>query len=251
MAKKLDGKIALVTGGSSGIGLGIAKLFVEHGAHVYITGRRQPELDKAKAELGNGATAVQGDITNNADLDRLLEHIRSKHGKLDVVVANASLSERVPTEKVTAEHYDKLFDVNARGTFFTVQKALPLIPSGGSIVVISSIAQFKGMPGNAVYSGTKSAVRSFARTWAAELKDRRIRVNTLSPGPTETPMLERAAGGSKEAGVAMREMLTKMVPLGRIGQPAEIAAAVLFLASSDSSFVTGIDLVVDGGFSQL
>lgn len=243
---KLNGKIAVITGGSSGIGLASAKRFVEEGAYVFITGRRKSELDKAKAEIGRNVTAVEGDVASLADLDRLYETVKAKKGSIDVIVANAGFVELVTLADATPEHFDKTFGINARGTFFTVQKALPLLNDGASIVLISSTAHLIGSPPHTTYSATKAAIRSFSRSWAAELKGRGIRVNTLSPGPIDTPIID-AQVKTKEDADAMRAMFADMLPLGRIGRPEEVAAGVLFLASSDSSFSTGIDLVVAGG----
>jgi NAD(P)-dependent dehydrogenase (short-subunit alcohol dehydrogenase family) len=247
---KLNGKVAVITGGSSGIGLATAKLFVEEGAYVFITGRRQAELDKAKAEIGKNVTAIQADVAKLSDLDKLYAAIKSEKGALDIVVANAGIVEIVPTKDVTPEHYDKTFNVNARGAFFTVQKALPLLRNGGSIVLVSSGASVKGIPFYATYSATKAAMRSFGRTWAAEFKDRGIRVNTLSPGPIDTPIMESQVG-SKEQADALKAQFAQRVPLGRLGRAEEMASAILFLASDDSSFITGIDLAADGGLTQV
>lgn len=248
--KKLDGKIALITGGNSGIGLAIAKKFVEEGAYVFITGRRQAELEKAREYIGSNVTAVRGDVSELADLDRLYEQIKSEKGALDIVVANAAVVEFATLSQVTPEHFDKTFNINVRGTFFTVQKALPLLRNGGSIVLVGSVAHLKGVPVYTTYSATKAALRSFARTWAAELKERPIRVNVLSPGPVDTPIIDKQFETKSEAD-AMRDQFAQMVPLGRIGRAEEMAAAALFLASNDSSYSTGIDLVADGGFSQI
>jgi NAD(P)-dependent dehydrogenase (short-subunit alcohol dehydrogenase family) len=246
----LLGKIAVVTGGSSGIGLAITSRFVAEGAHVYIVGRRQVELDKAKAAVGKEVTVVQGDVTSTADLDRLAQTVSSQTRAIDVIVAGAGMVERGTLESASPEHFDKTFDLNARGTFFTVQKLLPLMRDGGSIVLISSGMSCLGVPGHGAYAATKAAIRSFSRTWAAELKHRGIRANTLSPGPIETPMIDGQAK-SKEQAEALRAMYVSMIPLGRLGRPEEIASAALFLASDESSFSTGIDLVADGGITQL
>lgn len=247
---KLDGKIAVVTGGSSGIGLAIAQKFVEEGAYVFITGRRQAELDNAVAAIGKNVTAVQSDVAKLEDLDRLYEQVKAEKGALDIIVANAGIAEFAPLGEVTIEHYNKIFDINVRGVLFTTQKALPLLRDGGSIVVVASVVQYLGFPGASVYSATKAAVRSFVRTWAAELKGRGIRVNSLSPGPIDTPILD-GQYKSKEEADAMKAGLTQMVPLGRLGRSEEIAAAALFLASSDSSYSTGIDLLSDGGMADI
>lgn len=247
---KLAGRIAVITGGSSGIGLAIAKLFVEEGAYVFITGRRQHELDVAKAAIGRNVTAVQGDISDLNDLDRLYNIVAAEKGVVHIVVANAAIVQPVPTDKVTPQHFDQTFNVNCRGTYFTVQQALPLMTEGGSIVLVGSAAHLKGIPVYSTYAATKAAIRSFSRTWANELKDRRIRVNTLSPGPVDTPIIDAQYRTKAEADQA-RELFVKMTPLGRFGRSEEIASAALFLASDDSSFSTGIDLVVDGGITQL
>ena len=248
--KKLNGKVAVITGGSTGIGLATARLFVEEGAYVFITGRRQAELDKAKAEIGKNVTAVQGDVANLSDLDKLYAAVKSEKGALDIVVANAGIVEMVMTKDVTQEHYDKTFNINARGTFFTVQKALPLLRNGGSIVLVSSGASVKGIPFYATYSATKAAMRSFVRSWAADFKDRGIRVNTLSPGPIDTPIMDSQVK-SKEEADALKAKFKQMIPLGRLGRAEEMASAILFLASDDSSFITGIDLPADGGLTQV
>ncbi len=247
---KLDGKIAVVTGGSSGIGLAIAQKFVEEGAYVFITGRRQAELDKAVAAIGKNVTAVQSDVAKLEDLDRLYEQVKAEKGALDIVIANAGIGEFAPLGEITVEHYNKIFDINVRGVLFTTQKALPLLRDGGAIVVVASVVQYLGFPGATVYSATKAAVRSFVRTWAGELKGRGIRVNSLSPGPIDTPILD-GQYKSKEEADATKAGLAQMTPLGRLGRPEEIAAAALFLASSDSSYSTGIDLLSDGGMADI
>jgi NAD(P)-dependent dehydrogenase (short-subunit alcohol dehydrogenase family) len=247
---KLQGKIAVITGGSSGIGLATAQKFVAEGAHVFITGRRQSELDKAKALIGKNVTTVQGDITSLPDLDRLFATVKQEKGKVDIIVASAGFVEHATLAAATPEHFDKTFNINARGVFFTVQKALPLMPNGGAIVLISSALHLKGFPAHGTYSATKAALRSFARTWAAELKDRGIRVNTLSPGAIDTPIIDGQFKTKAEADGA-RAAFAQMTPLGRIGRPEEMAKAALFLASEDSSYSTGIDLVADGGITQL
>jgi NAD(P)-dependent dehydrogenase (short-subunit alcohol dehydrogenase family) len=247
---KLDGKIALITGGTSGIGLATAKQFVSEGAYVYITGRRAPELSAAVKEIDRNVTGVQGDTSNLADLDRLFAQVEREKGRLDVVFANAGIAQYAPLGKITEEHYDSIFDVNVKGLLFTVQKALPLMPDGGSIILNASIVASKGLPANSVYSATKAAVRSFARTWTTDLKDRHIRVNAVSPGPILTPGLHDLVG-STGAGEQRLKMLSSTVPLGRLGAPAEIAKAVVFLASDDSSYITGTELFVDGGMAQV
>lgn len=250
MSGKLEGKVAVVTGGSTGIGQAIAQEFVAQGAYVFITGRRQAELDRAAKLIGRNVTAVQGDTAKLEDLDRLYEVVKREKGRVDIVVANAGIGELVPTADATPEHFDKIFNVNARGVFFTVQKAIKLLSDGASIVLVASNAQYAGIPGFAAYSATKAALRSFARTWAAEFKDRGIRVNTLSPGPIDTPIFDSISTDPK-AVAAAKQQFVALVPLGRIGRPEEMAKAALFLASSDSSFSTGIDLVADGGMTQV
>ena len=247
---KLDGKIALVTGGSSGIGLATAKQFVNEGAYVFITGRREAELDVAVKEIGSNVTGVQGDVSNLGDLDRLFVQIEREKGKLDIVFANAGVARYGALGKITEELYDSIFDINVKGLLFTVQKALPLLPDGASIILNASIVGSKGLSSNSVYSATKAAIRSFARTWTTDLKDRRIRVNAVSPGSIDTPGLEDLLA-SGEAGEQRKKMITNSVPLGRFGRPDEIAKAVVFLASDDSSYITGAELFVDGGFAQV
>jgi NAD(P)-dependent dehydrogenase (short-subunit alcohol dehydrogenase family) len=246
----LHGKIAVVTGGSSGIGLAIARRFAAEGAHVFLTGRRQGELDRARALIGNNATAVCGDASNLADLDALFSAVKAEKGKIDILVANAGLLEARSLAEATPEHFDSLFHLNVRGTFFAVQKALPLLSGGSSVVLISSAMHSKGLPGHGAYSATKAAVRSFARTWAAELKDRKIRVNSLSPGGVETPLIVGGTSSPEEA-AKLLALYGTWIPLGRVGQPEEIAAAALFLGSGESSYLTGSDLIVDGGFTQV
>lgn len=248
--KKLAGKIAVIIGGSSGIGLASAQRFVDEGAYVFITGRRQSELDKARSSIGNNVTAVQGDLSNLADLDRLYQTVADEKGAVDIIVTSGAFVENATLEAATPEHFDKTFNINARGVFFAVQKALPLLRKGGSIVLISSGLHLKGFPAHGTYSATKAALRSFARTWAVELKGRGIRVNTLSPGAIDTPMLGSQFKTKQEAAGA-RAMFAQMTPLGRIGRPEEMANAVFFLASDESSYTTGFDLVADGGTTQV
>jgi NAD(P)-dependent dehydrogenase (short-subunit alcohol dehydrogenase family) len=247
---KLDDKIALVTGGSSGIGLAAAKQFVREGAYVFITGRRDPELASAVKEIGHNITGVRGDVSNPADLDGLFAQIQREKGRLDILFANAGVARYATLGKITEEFYDWIFDINVKGLLFTVQKALTLMPDGASIILNASIVGSKGFPANSVYSATKAAVRSFARTWTTDLKDRRIRVNAVSPGPIDTPGLNELLSSS-EAGEQRARMIAATVPLGRLGRPDEIAKAVTFLASDDSSYVTGIELFVDGGVAQV
>jgi len=247
---KLDGKVAVITGGSSGIGLATAKTFVNEGAYVFIAGRRQAELDKAKAAIGRNVSTVRADVTNLEGLDRLFAQVKAEKGGIDVLVASAGFVEMAPMAAVTPEHFDKTFSVNARGTFFTVQKAVPLIRDGGSVVLVASGVHQKGIPFYVTYGATKAAIRSFARSMAAELKDRGIRVNTLSPGAIDTPIIDSQFKTKAEADGG-REMFKQMTPLGRIGRPEEMAKAILFLGSDDSSYTTGADLAADGGITQL
>jgi NAD(P)-dependent dehydrogenase (short-subunit alcohol dehydrogenase family) len=247
---KLNGKVAVITGGSSGIGLATAKRFVAEGAYVFVTGRRAGELEKAKREIGRNVTVVQGDVANLDDLDRLYKTVKAEKGGVDIIVANAGIVETVTLAQATPEHFDRAFGVNARGTFFTVQKALLLLRNNGSIVLVSSGVANKGIPMYTTYGATKAAIRSFARSWAAELKDRGVRVNTLSPGATDTPIIPMQFKTEAAIGQAT-QMFTERTPLGRLGRPDEIAAAALFLASEESSYITGIDLVVDGGMTQV
>lgn len=250
MSGKLSGKIALVTGGSAGIGLAVARRFAVEGAYVYITGRRQTELDRAVQQIGAEAAAIRCDVADLNNLDRVYSTIERQKGRLDILVANAGGGEFVPLAAVTEEHFDKAFNTNVKGTLFTVQKALPLLTDGGCIILIGSNTSIKGIPAFSVYSASKAAVRSFARCWSQDLKHRGIRVNALSPGPTRTPGLNDLAGTEQQA-EEMQAALIDAIPLGRLGAPDEIAAAALFLASGESSFITGIELFVDGGMSQI
>jgi NAD(P)-dependent dehydrogenase (short-subunit alcohol dehydrogenase family) len=244
MSKKLENKVAVITGATSGMALATAKLFVEEGAYVFITGRSQERLDKAVKEIGKNVTGVQGDVGILADLDRLFETVKKEKDHIDVIFASAGVAElSKPLGSITEKSFDDTFNVNVRGTLFTVQKAMPLMKDGGSIILNSSVAGVKGYPGITVYSASKAAIRSFARTWTAELKGR-IRVNVISPGPIDTAIFD---GAYQE----MKDGLASIVPMGRMGQPPEIATAALFLASDDSSFVTGIELCVDGGVAQV
>jgi NAD(P)-dependent dehydrogenase (short-subunit alcohol dehydrogenase family) len=247
---KLEGKIALITGGNSGIGLATAKQFVKAGAYVFITGRCEPELAAAVQAIGRNVTAVRGDVSNLDDLDRLFARIEREKGRLDIVFANAGVAKYAPFGTITEEFYEFMFHINVKGLLFTVQKALPLLSDGASIILNASIVASKGLPANSVYAATKAAVRSFARTWTTDLKERRIRVNAVSPGATDTPGLENLLTTS-EAGQQRREMIASTVPLGRFGTPDEVAKAVVFLASDDSSYITGTELFVDGGFAQV
>ncbi|MDZ8137536.1 MAG: glucose 1-dehydrogenase [Nostoc sp. DedQUE04] len=248
--KKLEGKIALVTGGNSGIGLATAKQFVAEGAYVYITGRRQAELDAAVEAIGKNVTAVQSDVSNLADLDRLFATIKLELGHLDIIFANAGGGQIAPLGAITEEHFDKTFNVNVKGLLFTVQKALPLLPEGASIILNASITSIKGTPAFSVYSATKAAVRSFARNWILDLRERKIRVNAISPGVVPTPGYDHLGLNDQQ----LQEFVDSQastIPLGRVGTPDEIAKAVVFLASDDSSFVNGIELFVDGGMAQI
>lgn len=251
MAQKLAGKVALITGGNSGIGFATAKRFAEEGAQVFITGRRQPELDAAVKQIEGNVTAVQGDVSNLADLDRLYDNIKQKAGRVDILFANAGGGEFAPLGSITEEHFDKAFNINVKGLLFTVQKALPLLPDGSSIILNASIVSIKGLENFSVYSATKAAVRSFARTWTVDLKQRKIRVNAISPGPIETPIVDGLATDLKVDPAQLKAGLIAGVPLGRMGTPDEIAKAAVFLASDDSSYVTGIELFVDGGMAQI
>ncbi|MDE1170308.1 MAG: glucose 1-dehydrogenase [Verrucomicrobium sp.] len=247
---KLTGKVAVVTGGNSGIGLAVAKRFVEEGAHVVITGRREKELKEAAAFIGGNVTPVAGDVSRLEDLDRLYAVVKEKHGHIDVLFANAGGGTVAALATATEAHFDQTFDVNVKGLFFTAQKALPLFKDGGSIILNSSVANVMGLPGFTAYAASKAAVRSFARGWAAELKDRKIRVNSMSPGPIETPALDKVGLPPEQVDQAVAQFVSQ-VPLGRRGKPEEIASAVVFLASHESSYITGVDLAVDGGMAQV
>src|SRR5882672_1048856 len=247
---RLKGKIALVTGGTSGIGLATAKAFVNEGAYVFITGRREAELAVAVKEIAINVIGVRGDVSNLGNLDRLFAQIKREKGRLDIVFANAGVAKFAAFGTITEELYDWTFDINVKGLLFTVQKALPLLPDGASIILNSSVVGSKGLPINSVYSATKAAIRSFARTWTTDLKARRIRVNAVSPGSIDTPGLSGLLATS-EAGEQRRKAINSAVPLGRFGTPDEIAKAVVFLASDDASYVTGAELFVDGGFAQV
>jgi NAD(P)-dependent dehydrogenase (short-subunit alcohol dehydrogenase family) len=244
MTKKLEGKTAVITGGTEGIGLATAKLFVKEGAYVFITGRRRKELDEAVKAIGSNVFGVQGDVALVADLDRLYETVARVRGRIDIVFANAGFGEFVPIEAVSEEHFSKIFNVNVKGTLFTVQKASPLLNDGGSIILNGSVASVKGTAGFGVYAASKAAIRSFARTWTTDLKDRRIRSNVVSPGPIDTPLAKRQSPD-------VLSRIVSTIPMGRMGEPEEVAKVALFLASEDSSFVTGIELFVDGGRAQV
>jgi NAD(P)-dependent dehydrogenase (short-subunit alcohol dehydrogenase family) len=251
MSQKLAGKIAVITGGSSGIGLATAKRFVDEGAYVFITGRRQSELDAAVSEMGHNAMGVQGDVSKLADIDKLYAAVKKQKGKLDILFANAGTGALAPLEQISEEHFDKQFNVNVRGLLFTVQKALPLLQEGGSIVLNASIVSITGNPALSVYSATKAAVRSFARTWSVDLKERKIRVNAISPGIIPTPGYNTSLGMTQEQVDQFVQSSIGNIPLGRPGTTDEIAKAVSFLASDDSSYVNGIELFVDGGLAQI
>ncbi|MBR8833467.1 MAG: SDR family oxidoreductase [Stigonema ocellatum SAG 48.90 = DSM 106950] len=250
MAGKLTGKIALITGGNSGIGLATAQRFVEEGAYVFITGRRQNELDAVVKKIGENVTAVQGDVSNLADIDRLYTTIKQEKGHLDILFANAGSGELAPLGSITEEHFDKTFNTNVKGLLFTVQKALPLMSEGSSIILNASITSIKGTRAFSVYSASKAAVRSFARNWTLDLKERKIRVNAISPGVVPTPGYN-LMGLSEEQVLGFVASQVDTIPLGRVGTTDEIAKAVVFLASDDSSFVNGIELFVDGGMAQV
>jgi NAD(P)-dependent dehydrogenase (short-subunit alcohol dehydrogenase family) len=242
--KKLQGKVAVITGGTEGIGLATAKLFAKEGAYVFITGRRQKELDEAVKAIGTNVSGVQGDVAKLADLDRLYDVVSKVKGRLDIVFANAGAGEFASMGGISEEHFDKLFNVNVKGTLFTVQKALPLLKDGGSIILNGSAASVKGTAAFGVYAASKAAIRSFVRTWTSDLKDRHIRSNVVSPGPITTPLANRLPADAVGR-------IVSTIPMGRMGEPDEVAKAALFLASADSSFVTGIELFVDGGRAQI
>ena len=248
---KLEGKIALVTGATSGIGLAAAKCFVAEGAYVFITGRREKELSSAVKDIGRNVSGVQGDVSKLGDLDRLFEQIKRETGKLDIVFANAGIARFAPLGTITEEFYESIFGANVKGLLFTVQKALSLLPDGASIILNASVGGSKGRPANGVYSATKAAVRSFARTWTMDLKARHIRVNAVSPGVTETSGLSDLLASASSDTAQQRSIMASNIPLGRFGTPEEIAKAVVFLACDDSSYITGIELAVDGGFAQV
>jgi NAD(P)-dependent dehydrogenase (short-subunit alcohol dehydrogenase family) len=248
--RKLEGKTALITGGTSGIGLATATRFVHEGAYVFITGRREPELAAAVRAIGRNVIGVHGDVSNLGDLDRLFARIKQEKNTLDVVFANAGIARYASFGTITEELFDSIVNINMKGLLFTVQKALPLMPDGASIILNASVVGSKGLSSNSVYSATKAAVRSFARTWTTDLKNRRIRVNAVSPGSIDTPGLN-ALLASSDAGQQRAKMIAASVPLGRFGTPEEIAKAVVFLASDDSSYITGTELFVDGGFAQV
>ncbi|GAB53108.1 SDR family NAD(P)-dependent oxidoreductase [Atlantibacter hermannii] len=247
MTKRFENKVVVITGGSDGIGLATAKLFALEGAHVYITGRRQAQLDEAVKEIGHGAVGVQGDVTQPADVARLYQRIQQDYQKVDVVFANAGIYEVAHLDAIDSTHVDSIFNINVKGVVFTVQHALPLMGSGGAVVLNGSIAGSKGLPGQSIYNASKAAVRSFARSWTNDLKERGIRVNVVSPGGTETPLIRSYL----DANPGVEDALNNSVPMGRLGEPNEVARAVLFLASDESSFVAGHELFVDGGVAAV
>jgi NAD(P)-dependent dehydrogenase (short-subunit alcohol dehydrogenase family) len=249
VTKRLDGKIAVITGGNSGIGLATAQQFVQEGAYVFITGRRQDELDKAVKQIGRNVVGVQGDVSNLEDLDRLYDTVKRQKGRIDILFANAGVYDIAPLGSITEGFFDKISSVNVKGLLFTVQKALPMFQDGGSIILTASVNASKGFGAMSVYSATKAAVRSFARSWTVDLKHHKIRVNAVSPGPIETPMQKSASKALGEE--EFRKVIINSVPLGRMGNPDEIAKGVSFLASDDSSYITGIELFVDGGIAQI
>ena len=250
MGNKLEGKIAVITGGNSGIGLAAAKRFVSEGAYVFISGRRQKELDLALSEIGKNVTAILSDISNLADLDRLYNIVKDQKGHLDILFANAGIAQFAPLEEISEEHFDNIFRINVKGLLFTVQKAFPLFQNGGSIILNASVGSSKGFEETSVYSATKAAVRSFARTWTVELRHRKIRVNAISPGPIDTPIFSNLLQNEEQI-EQFKMNIVNTVPMGRMGSPDEVAKVALFLASDDSSYITGIELFVDGGLVQI
>ncbi len=248
---RLEGKVGVITGGSSGIGLATAKRFVEEGAHVVVTGRREKELKEAASLIKRNVTTVVSDVSRLEDLDRLYAVVKEKHGRIDILFANAGAGTIAPLALASEAHFDQTFDVNVKGLFFTVQKALPLFKDGGSIILNSSVSNVLGLPGFTAYAASKAAVRNLARGWTMELKDRKIRVNSMSPGAIDTPALATTTGLTAEQAEQAVAQFTSQIPMGRRGMPEEIAAAVLFLASDESSYITGVDLAVDGGMAQV
>ena len=250
MGNKLEGKIAIITGGNSGIGLATAKRFVSEGAYVFITGRRQKEIDAAVSEIGKNVMGIQGDVSNLADLDRLYNTVKDQKGHLDILFANAGIAQFAPLGEISEEHFDNIFHINVKGLLFTIQKALPLFQDGGSIILNASVASSKGVEETSVYSASKAAVRSFARTWTADLRHRKIRVNAISPGPIDTPIFSSLTKNEEQMD-QFKNYIVNTVPMGRMGSPDEIAKVVSFLASNESSYITGIELFVDGGLAQI
>ena len=250
MGNKLEGKIAVITGGNSGIGLATAKRFVSEGANVFIFGRRQNEIDAGVSEIGKNVIGIQGDVSNLADLDRLFDVVKDQKGHLDILFANAGIAQFAPLGEISEEHFDKIFRINVKGLLFTVQKALPILEEGGSIILNASIGSSKGVEGSSVYSATKAAVRSFARTWTVDLRDRKIRVNAISPGPIDTPIFSSITQNEEQSEL-FKKNIVNAVPMKRMGSPDEVAKVVSFLASDESSYVTGIELFVDGGLAKI
>ena len=250
MGNKLDGKIAVIKGGNSGIGLANEKRFVSEGANVFIFGRSQNEIDAGVSEIGKNVIGIQGDVSNLADLDRLFDVLKVQKGHLDILFANAGIAQFAPLGEISEEHFDKIFRINVKGLLFTVQKALPILEDGGSIILNASIGTSKGVGGSSVYSATKAAVRSFARTWTVDLRDRKIRVNAISPGPIDTPICSSITQNEEQSEL-FKKNIVNAVPMKRMGSPDEVAKVVSFLASDESSYVTGIELFVDGGLAQI
>jgi len=250
MGNKLEGKIAVITGGNSGIGLATAKRFVTEGAYVFITGRRQKQLDLAVSEIGKNVIGIQSDVSNLADIDKIYNTVKDQKNHIDIIFANAGIAQFAPLEKISEEHFDKIFRINVKGLLFTVQKLLPIFQEGGSIILNASIGSSKGVEETSVYSATKAAVRSFARTWTVDLRHRKIRVNAISPGPIDTPIFSNLMQ-NEEQSEQFKKNIVNTVPMGRMGTPDEVAKVVSFLASDDSSYITGIELFVDGGLAQI
>lgn len=250
MGNKLEGKIAVITGGNSGIGLATAKRFVTEGAYVFITGRRQKQLDLAVSEIGKNVMGIQSDVSNLADIDKIYNTVKDQKNHIDIIFANAGIAQFAPLEKISEEHFDKIFRINVKGLLFTVQKLLPIFQESGSIILNASIGSSKGVEESSVYSATKAAVRSFARTWTVDLRHRKIRVNAISPGPIDTPIFSNLMQ-NEEQSEQFKKNIVNTVPMGRMGTPDEVAKVVSFLASDDSSYITGIELFVDGGLAQI
>jgi NAD(P)-dependent dehydrogenase (short-subunit alcohol dehydrogenase family) len=250
MRRKNEGKIAVITGGNSGIGLATAKRFVTEGAYVFITGRRQKQLDLAVSEIGKNVMGIQSDVSNLADIDKIYNTVKDQKNRIDIIFANAGIAQFAPLEKISEEHFDKIFRINVKGLLFTVQKLLPIFQEGGSIILNASIGSSKGVEETSVYSATKAAVRSFARTWTVDLRHRKIRVNAISPGPIDTSIFSNLMQ-NEEQSEQFKKNIVNTVPMGRMGTPDEVAKVVSFLASDDSSYITGIELFVDGGLTQI
>ena len=250
MGNKLEGKIAVITGGNSGIGLATAKRFVTEGAYVFITGRRQKQLDLAVSEIGKNVMGIQSDVSNLADIDKIYNTVKDQKNHIDIIFANAGIAQFAKLEEISEEHFDKIFSINVKGLLFTVQKLLPIFQEGGSIILNASIGSSKGVEETSVYSATKAAVRSFARTWTVDLRHRKIRVNAISPGPIDTPIFSNLTQNEEQV-EQFKKNIVNTVPMGRMGTPDEVAKVVSFLASDDSSYITGIELFVDGGLAQI